>query len=485
MSRRNPIKFLDSYTREDKDIFFGRDKDTAGLYEKVNKSKVVLLYGLSGTGKTSLIHCGLENKFEEGQRQFIYVRRGSNLNQTLQETITSLAGTLIHPNADITERLEILYFDYLKPITLVYDQFEELFISGSYDEKTEFINTVAKIVESGLKVKQIFSLREEYLAHMDEFEEKIPMIFDHRYRLEKMRRGTLEEVIDRIAETGGVKLEDESIPGMIIDNISDRKGNVELPYLQVYLDKLTRLAERSKNKQSFTVKLVEQAGELEDVLGDFLDEQITRIEGITGNREAINFILKQLITPDGTKRQVTLGQLKVHPSSSENQLREILKELELSRLVKLEDGIYELSHDSLAQMVAEKRTAEEIQLIEVIKFLRNAYNTFRQTDTLLDRKQLKYIQPFLQRLDLSEEEMVLIRKSRRKEHNRKVSLWAIGIALLLAILAGGWYWQFDRYRSIIREADTQFADAEYGDAKTNYMRALDIYVPGKEKARTG
>ncbi len=398
MSQKNPIKFLDAYTKDDKDIFFGRDRDTAKLFEKVNQSKVVLLYGLSGTGKTSLISCGLENRYENGQLLFMYIRRGNDIIKSIRQSVSFQANSLIHPNSKINEALEILYFDYLKPVILIFDQFEELFISGSYDEKQTFISVIEEIVNSDLKVKIIFSLREEYLAHMDEFEEKIPTIYDHRHRLEKMRQHTLEEVISKIAEKGNVTLEDETVPTLIINNISDRKGNVELPYLQVYLDKLTRLGKKTNSANVFTTKLVEQAGELEDVLGDFLDEQINRIAKQTGSKEAVNAILKQMITPDGTKRQLSFNDIKPYGKLSSDSLLEILKELELSRLIKLEDGIYELSHDSLAHKVAEKRSAEEIQLIEVIKFLRNAYNSYRQTDTLLDRKQLKYVEPFLERL---------------------------------------------------------------------------------------
>ena len=79
MSTKNPIKFLDSYGRNDYDIFFGRDTETSDLYEKVEKSNIVLLYGMSGTGKTSLINCGLENIYQEDQRIFVYVRKGNNI----------------------------------------------------------------------------------------------------------------------------------------------------------------------------------------------------------------------------------------------------------------------------------------------------------------------------------------------------------------------------------------------------------------------
>lgn len=59
-----PFKLLDAYTREDRNFFFGRDEEIARLYEIVFQSDLIVLYGASGTGKTSLIQCGLAGKFE-------------------------------------------------------------------------------------------------------------------------------------------------------------------------------------------------------------------------------------------------------------------------------------------------------------------------------------------------------------------------------------------------------------------------------------
>ncbi|OQX76505.1 MAG: hypothetical protein B6D61_08685, partial [Bacteroidetes bacterium 4484_249] len=59
---RNPFKFLDSYTKEDKDIFFGRETELEEIYRKFYKSKILLVYGKSGTGKSSIINCGLVSK---------------------------------------------------------------------------------------------------------------------------------------------------------------------------------------------------------------------------------------------------------------------------------------------------------------------------------------------------------------------------------------------------------------------------------------
>ncbi|MFO7922084.1 MAG: ATP-binding protein, partial [Bacteroidales bacterium] len=62
VAMKSPFEFPDSYTREDEEIFFGRDREIEELYRKVFESKTLLVYGISGTGKTSLIDCGLVNK---------------------------------------------------------------------------------------------------------------------------------------------------------------------------------------------------------------------------------------------------------------------------------------------------------------------------------------------------------------------------------------------------------------------------------------
>ena len=79
----SPFKFLDAYTKQDKDIFFGRDQEIEDLYQKVFEAKILQVYGMSGTGKTSIINCGLANKFEESDWLPINIRRGTDINKSL------------------------------------------------------------------------------------------------------------------------------------------------------------------------------------------------------------------------------------------------------------------------------------------------------------------------------------------------------------------------------------------------------------------
>jgi len=40
---KSPFKFLDSFTKEDKEIFFGRDKETEELYQKNFRNTIINL----------------------------------------------------------------------------------------------------------------------------------------------------------------------------------------------------------------------------------------------------------------------------------------------------------------------------------------------------------------------------------------------------------------------------------------------------------
>ena len=82
---RSPFKFLNAYTHEDREHFFGRDEEIKTLYQLVFKTNLILVYGLSGTGKTSLVQCGLANRFDDSEWYPFLIRREDDINKSLFE----------------------------------------------------------------------------------------------------------------------------------------------------------------------------------------------------------------------------------------------------------------------------------------------------------------------------------------------------------------------------------------------------------------
>jgi hypothetical protein len=265
----SPFKFLDSYTKEDRHLFFGRERETEELYQKVFESKILLVYGVSGTGKSSLIHCGLAGKFSDSDWLPVNVRRGRDMNESLRiaverglqpETINPYPTSQVCPPTDlqVTPRkqdklhpepetklvplkklLKNLYLDHFKPVFLIFDQFEELFIFGSKSEKEEFVKSVKTIVESDLQVRFMFVIREEYLAGITEFEKQIPTILTNRVRIEKMTRVNAQQAIEGPCKYANIEVE-QGFPESLLEKLAPEGREVELTYLQVYLDKVYR-----------------------------------------------------------------------------------------------------------------------------------------------------------------------------------------------------------------------------------------------------
>src|SRR5512137_893764 len=125
---KSPFKFLDSYTKDDRTIFFGRDREIEELYQRVFDSKLLLVYGVSGTGKSSLIHCGLANKFLETDWLPLVIRRGGNIIESMAAVIkaasTTTQKTEVSTPAQFKKAVRSLYLDHYKPVFFIFDQFE-------------------------------------------------------------------------------------------------------------------------------------------------------------------------------------------------------------------------------------------------------------------------------------------------------------------------------------------------------------------------
>ena len=145
MGKKYPFKFLDSYKKEDKDFFFGRKTEIDALYKMIFKTKILVVYGTSGTGKTSLIQCGLANKFNSYDWLSLYIRRGTNIVSALDKTLCQESDGMFSYDEgskngikDLSAKIEAVYKASFRPIYLIFDQFEELYVLGSKSEQKQF-----------------------------------------------------------------------------------------------------------------------------------------------------------------------------------------------------------------------------------------------------------------------------------------------------------------------------------------------------------
>ena len=440
---KSPFKFLDSYNKDDQDIFFGRERETEELYQKVFESKILLVYGITGTGKTSLINCGLANKFNESDWLPIYVRRNQDIIQSIIDKLSEFSydNTKASNNKEsILKLIQSVYLDNFKPIYLLFDQFEELFIFGNKDERKAFIELIDAINQSDIQCKCLFILREEFLANITEFEKTIPEFFQNRIRIEKMSPVKAIETIKGPCNAVGIEIKDE-VAEDILHKVSKDESSIELTYLQVLLDKIYQSAvAESKDGISITQEIVNKIGDVEDILGDFLEQQIRTFE----NSDDILHILKSFVSVHGTKKQVSPEEINDHLKTfdqeiDQEQLPIILQDLVSKRILNEKDdhGRYELIHDALAAKIYEKITLVEKEILEVRQFIENAYVNFEKRNVLLNDEDLKYISPYEDKMFLGLQLKEFIEKSKEKHERfarRKKRIILLSVSLIIVCI---------------------------------------------------
>lgn len=447
----SPFKFLDSYTKEDRKVFFGREREIEELYHRVFEEKIMLVYGVSGTGKSSLIHCGIANKFHDSDWLPINIRRDEDIVNSLANAIKKAVITPIETEIKAANQFKksvrSLYLDHYKPILFIFDQFEELFIFGNKEEKKEFIKIVKSLTESDLQCRFMFVLREEYLAGVTEFEKVIPTFLANRVRIERMTLTNAVQVIEGPCKVFKIDLE-EGFSTEMLEKLSPESAEVELTYLQVFLDKIYRLAtkESQGSARYFHRGLFQQIGNVSDLLGDFLDEQIELLP----KPESTLAVLKSFVSVKGTKRQMSIEEVQDYAKTlgkpiDERELQEMLQTLIQLRILRDKDqnNRYELRHDALATKIYEKITLVEKELLEIRHLIENAYANWEKRGVLFSADDLAYIAPYENRLYLSKELDGFVEKSKYallKANKRRRTIAFAAMAILVITLSGFTWW---------------------------------------------
>jgi hypothetical protein len=227
---------LQSYSEAQAASFFGRDKEIDTLTQLVRLNTLTIVFGKSGTGKTSLLNAGVFPLLRKNYCLPFRIRL--EFNEDSPDLVTQIKKVLKEQiDADefkvnsypSTETLwEYFHREPLwKNVTpiLVFDQFEEIFTLAKVnprfgkDELDKFWEELSDLAENSVpqklketfltnkekipynykkqKVKIVFAFREEYLPEFETITAKIPSIKTSRFRLLTMNGNQALEVITK------------------------------------------------------------------------------------------------------------------------------------------------------------------------------------------------------------------------------------------------------------------------------------------------
>ena len=412
------------FETHEKHLFFGRKRDIEELHNLILLEKLVVLFGKSGYGKSSLLKAGILPLFtdpeESPDRRYIplEVRFGAYVPgksvSPLEAAINALSNIpkveVFSFLAEMTPNLRLWHQFKLRQqgasparYLLVFDQFEEFF---SYPEKEQaaFRAEIAEILyeetpqdvriaaRHGTReqrellavpfdTKVVFSIRSDRLALLDGMKDKLPAILLKRYEL-----GALDERQAREAVIAPAALPDPddsryiSPPFQFAPDALDKmvselsgKGGVNAGKIEAFqLQIVCSSIEKRVTEQNLATVTAADLPDFGHVYEDYYKDRIGELgeeERKPARRVLENGLL--LVNPlTGEARRLSRDAGELAPALDVQP--ELLTHLERTYLIRRDVNSlggynYEISHDTLIAPMLKARREREAALEETRK----------------------------------------------------------------------------------------------------------------------
>jgi WD40 repeat protein len=418
----SPYMGLMPYSEADAPFFFGREKEIRIVIANLMASKLTVLYGTSGVGKSSMLRAGVVHQLQQTSSQdlarhrppeflVVYFSEWSNdpvlgLTNGVRKSIAKLDKNAADDAASAPERAlaEVLHrWSTARNLDLfiVLDQFEEYFLYHSQEDgpgtfAVEFPRAVA---QPDLRVNFLVAVREDSLAKLDRFKGHIPNLFGNYLRIRHLDlaaarmavKKPLEEFNRRVAADLAVTVEPELLEALLEQvrigkvtlggtghGVVDKEGDsptqdtrIETPYLQLVLERLWS-EELKRGSRVLTATTLRELGGAQRIVRTHLDEALANLQ--PPEQDIAAGIFHYLVTPSGMKISHTVRDLAEYAGLPEPRVTPVLERLSgdvrilrpVAPALDQSDGpSYEIFHDVLAPAILDWRARyQEVQAAE-------------------------------------------------------------------------------------------------------------------------
>jgi len=372
-------------------LFFGRERQIEVIVANLMASRLTVLYGVSGVGKTSLLRAGVAHRLRRAHDALVVVLSSWTGDPVadLLDAVRAAAPEGVEPvrqGGSFADELSAWTRRLESDVYVILDQFEEYFL---YHENERGAGTLMDelpeaLRRRGLRVNFLLGVREDALAQLDAFKVRIPNLFGNSLRLDRLDliaaraaiEGPLERYNELVPNDQTVSAEPDLVETVLhqvavgrVDLGQSGRGGVgeedanriEAPYLQLVLERLWEV-ETASGSRRLRLDTLERLGGAAHIVEDHLERAMAELS--PEEKDAAAAMYNYLVTPSGTKIAHRAGDLAGYASVDEAETERVLKRLVEERIVRAaEDGAagprYEIFHDVLAEAVLAWRARHE------------------------------------------------------------------------------------------------------------------------------
>ena len=385
-----PYVGLRPFTKDERRYFFGRERELRVVFSNLAATPLTVLYGPSGTGKSSLLHAGLIPivRLQSRRIGIVYFNRWQNASflDQLKEACIKEA-RCVAPQKDFSvdanlplDRLLIeLHRHLIRPMLIVLDQFEEYLLYHPESERerpfeTELARAVAlRDCPAGF----LIALREDSLSRLDRFRTRIPNLLGNTLRLQALNVRGAEEAVRKPLKVHAARHPDANGPTEIEDALvtavldqvrlvraSEIGGTpsesatatkppgdeIEAAILQLVMTRLweEECADNSRKLRYETLKRLKGASQIVATHFDRVMRNFSPAETRT-----CAAIFRFLVTPAGHKIAYSLADLAESAECPQDEVKTVLSKLVSNGVLRKTTAPerYELLHDILASAI--------------------------------------------------------------------------------------------------------------------------------------
>ena len=383
----NPFVGLRPFLPEESDLFFGREGESQEVLKKLRRNRFVTVMGASGSGKSSLIYCGVlpkvNNLSEDSSSlwKILTLRPGNDpiqsltdilvnsvdeagSNKNLSESVSTLLRT--NPGA-LTTLIKDMVIRNNEKVLLLVDQFEELFrysISGTglsaWENAAAFVSQLENAVEqTGIEIYTIITMRSDFIGECAHFQGLTQLINDSNYLVPHMSRDNYRAAIEGPVHYANATI-DQKLVETLLNDIGDQTD--QLPVLQHALMRTwSHWQELNEPDRPISFTDYDSVGTMKDAMSRHANEAFEELDpkGREICEKTFKAITEKGADNKGIRHPMSVRSIKLIVGCTSQELFDVVEKFRTAsrsfitpreNIVLTDDSIIDLSHESLMRL---------------------------------------------------------------------------------------------------------------------------------------